>query len=115
MELDQTIKIRLSSSQLSVWKAAAARERVSLSALIRAALLGRAIHKVPELNQQAWMQLAAAAANLNQLAHRLNFAHQVGEDMLLAAARDQAVSILDSLQALRAALLGARLDEATET
>lgn len=114
MELDRIIKIRISSAQLAAWQQAAARERVPLSAMIRAALLGRAIHRVPEINQQAWVKLAAAAANLNQLALRLNFAHQVGEDMLLAAARDQAVSILDSLQALRAALLGARLEERTK-
>lgn len=114
MELDQTLKIRLSSSQLSAWKAAAARERVPLSVLIRAALLGRAVHRVPELNQEAWGKLAATAANLNQLAHRLNSAHLVGGDMLLAAARDQAVSVLDSLQHFRAALLGARLDRDVE-
>lgn len=111
MELDRSVKIRISSSQLAAWKIAAARERVPLSQMVRAVLLGRAVYRVPELNQQAWAKLAATAANLNQLAHRLNSAHLVGADMLLAAARDQAVSVLDALQDFRAALLGARIDE----
>ncbi len=112
MELDRSVKIRISSSQLATWKAAAARERIPLSQMVRAVLLGRAVHRVPELNQEAWTRLAATAANLNQLAHRLNSAHNIGGDMLLAAARDQAASVLDALQKFRADLLGAHLEDA---
>jgi len=108
-ELDAWLKFRISSAQLQRWQAEAAQQGIPLSALVRAALLGRAVHRVPELNQQAWVQLAAASANLNQLVHRLNSAHQMGGDSLLTTAREEAKSIFDSLQGFRTSLICASL------
>lgn len=111
MELDKVLKIRLSSAQLATWQQAAVRERIPLSAMIRAALLGRAIHRVPELNQHAWIQLSHVASNLNQLASRLNSAARVGDEMLFLAARDNISQLDETLCHFRAALLGASLGE----
>ncbi len=108
-ELDAWVKIRISTPQALAWKAEAKQLGESVSSLVRAAILGRAIKRVPEINQQAWIQLAAAAANLNQLAYNLNAAHQEGLDALLAVARDDATAILEILAQFRSSLLGAAL------
>jgi hypothetical protein len=52
----------------------------SVSALIRARVLGHALPKgaAPALNLAAWRELASTAANLNQLAHHFNLATQAG-------------------------------------
>ena len=65
--------------------------------LRQAAFNSDAVKSVPELNRQAYIELARAAANLNQLAHRANI--------------DQGVDITDLIEKLsefRIALLGAR-------
>lgn len=64
--------------------------------LRHAAFQSDAVKSVPELNRQAYIELARAAANLNQLSHRAN--------------ADQVVDIADlseKLSSFRMALLGA--------
>jgi hypothetical protein len=85
------------------------------STFIRRAALGARIEPgIPSVNQDAWRELAAAAANLNQLAHRLNAAYMVGEDILVLTARDNAAHVVRALQDFRAALLGAHLEGASQ-
>lgn len=65
--------------------------------LRQAAFDSDAVKSVPELNRQAYTELARAAANLNQLAHRANL--------------DQGINIADltaELSSFRIALLGAK-------
>lgn len=64
--------------------------------LRHAAFQSEAIKSVPELNRQAYMELARAAANLNQLAHRAN-ANQVIDIS----------DLTERLSSFRLALLGA--------
>lgn len=47
------------------------RGRVSRGEWVRRAALGRPPRIVPELNREAWLALARAAANLNQISHHL--------------------------------------------
>lgn len=54
------------------------------SSHIRQAVLGKIPKQIPELNKKAWVELARAAANLNQIAARLNMLHQSGLPMLEA-------------------------------
>ena len=58
---------------------------------------------VPELNQGAWIELATASANLNQIARKLNG----GESLEIEEIREQ-------LSIFRAALLGADLKRGEE-
>jgi hypothetical protein len=106
-ELDSTIKIRISSAQAERWRREARARGESVSELVRAALFGRAIHRVPEINQQAWQHLAAAAANLNQLSHRLNQAALAGASQLAAVASADAAEVAAALAEFRARLIGA--------
>lgn len=59
--------------------------------------------QVPELNQGAWIELAKPAANLNQIALKLN----VGELPEIAEIREQ-------LSAFRAALIGAEISRGAD-
>jgi len=54
-------------------------------AYLREAALNRLPRTIPELNQAAWVELARSAANLNQIAHRLN----VGEEVDLEEVREE--------------------------
>jgi hypothetical protein len=54
--------------------------------------------QVPELNQGAWIELAHAASNLNQIAFRLNSGESV-----------EIFEVLEQLETFRASLLGAAL------
>ena len=56
-----------------------------LATYVRAAALGRqfkAPRQIPELNREAWRDLAPLAANLNQLAHSKNLGGQIDADRL---------------------------------
>ena len=72
--------------------------RMQRGAYLRAAAF-RALPRpavVPELNRQAWIELARAAANLNQIAAHLNMGQ-----------RQEVQDIKDRLAQFRAALIGA--------
>lgn len=50
----------------------AKRARMKPSSLVREKFFSSRLHYVPELNLEAWIKLAPAAANLNQIARYLN-------------------------------------------
>lgn len=71
------------------------RGRMSRAAYLRAAALHRPPPTVPEVNREQWAELARTAANLNQIAHRLN----AGDALPLAEVRA-------ALEAFRRSLIG---------
>lgn len=82
----------------------------SISAVIRARVLGHALPKgaAPPLNLQAWRELAATAANLNQLVHHFNLAAQMGEATPeLVLVQQQLDALASKLKNVRLQLLGA--------
>ncbi len=72
------------------------RGEVSRGEWLRRAALGRPPCIVPPLNREAWLTLARAAANLNQIAHALN----IGDELPLGEVRAM-------LDAFRRGLIGA--------
>lgn len=67
---------------------------------LRMAAMDKLPPTVPALNSEAWVELARAAGNLNQIARALNS----GEKIEKGGLRDQ-------LNQFRAALIGAKLNE----
>lgn len=64
---------------------------------LRTAALNRLPQSIPALNREAWLELAKAAGNLNQIARKLN------EDY-----KPEAVEIIAELNEFRRALIGAK-------
>lgn len=82
----------------------------SVSALIRARVLGHALPKgaAPALNLSAWRELASTAANLNQLAHHFNLAAQAGDSLpITSQVQHQLEDLQTKLKAVRLQLIGA--------
>lgn len=89
------VSVRVNGSELSIIDAR--RGKVQRGTWLRhAAFQNETIQPVPELNRQAYIELARAAANLNQLAHRAN-ANQVVDIS----------DLTERLSSFRLALLGA--------
>jgi hypothetical protein len=90
------VSVRVNGTELSIIDAR--RGGMQRGTWVRhAAFQSEAVKSVPELNRQAYIELARAAANLNQLSHRAN--------------ADQVVDIADlseKLSSFRMALLGAK-------
>lgn len=57
-------------------------------AYLRAAALAHLPPVIPELNREAWIHLARAAGNLNQIAHRLNAGEEADIQEIRAALTD---------------------------
>lgn len=72
------------------------------AAYLRSAVLSRLPVQVPEINRQAYVELARAASNLNQIAHSLNLLWQEGGLPGLAEIED----IRQELTDFRIRLLG---------
>lgn len=70
----------------------------------RRVLLRKHIRPIPELNREAWAELARLAANINQLAHHANASGELGQLVELQAVARQ-------VAALRLQLIGADTDE----
>ncbi|MDT7953054.1 MAG: mobilization protein [Acetobacteraceae bacterium] len=101
-----TISVRLTPDErvrLTAWAGPA-----GLAEYLRRAGLGRRARGriVPELNREAWTELARALSNLNQLAHASNAGRTLGPELapLIESVRDQ-------VAALRLSLLGGRPEE----
>ncbi|MBO4525133.1 MAG: plasmid mobilization relaxosome protein MobC [Bacteroidales bacterium] len=75
-----TVSVRLNAAELAWLDQARAAVSMQRGEYLRAAALGKLPPTIPELNQTAWIALSRAAANLNQIAHRLN----AGETLPLA-------------------------------
>ena len=72
-------------------------------AWLRVAALNSAPPSIPKLNQRAWVALARASANLNQISHKLNIS---GNENKI-----EIEEIKKALFEFRGVLIGANFDE----
>lgn len=94
-----SVSVRLNDAELARLDALREPVRMQRGEYLRAAALHRLPPSIPAVNRQAWAELARTAANLNQLAHRLN----AGDALPLAEVRA-------ALDAFRRDLIGVRRD-----
>lgn len=94
-----SVSVRLNDAELARLDALREPVRMQRGEYLRAAALHRLSPSIPAVNRQAWAELARTAANLNQLAHRLN----AGDALPLAEVRA-------ALDAFRRDLIGVRRD-----
>jgi hypothetical protein len=77
---------------------------------IRAVVLGgnaaSSIRSIPEINRQAYAELARLAANLNQLQHKLNSPDGFAPAPLIERMQPIVIETLQVLQQVRTTLLG---------
>lgn len=92
-----TVSVRLNDAELAHLDAQRGLVRMQRGEYLRAAALHRLPPSIPELNREAWATLARSAANLNQIALRLN----VGDEVPLSEVRLM-------LDAFRRDLIGAK-------
>ena len=101
------IRLRVNEDEELALRASAERAGLSLSAFLRQAGLGVRIHEtVPEVNREAWLELARTAANLNQLVHEMHMnSVRFGPDVI-----GRAVEVVEATRRevgrLRVGLLG---------
>lgn len=76
---------------------------MKVPAYLRETAFKRIPKSVPKLNQEAWAQLSKSAANLNQIAHRLN-AFEQGDRGTMPELQE----LRESLANFRLALIGAK-------
>lgn len=85
--------LRLSPRELNSIRDRTAEAGLSVSEFIRQSALSSTVRAAPTVSIQQWSDLAPLAANLNQIAHRLN----AGEQDRLTLADRQTVAALDGL------------------
>lgn len=92
---NHTVSVRVNPAELA--QLDALREKVSMQRgeYLRAAALHKLPPTIPEINREAWAALARSAANLNQIAHKMN-----------AGELPQVEQIREVLDALRRDLIG---------
>lgn len=94
-----TVSVRLNDAELARLDAQRSEVQMQRGEYLRAAALHRLPPTIPELNREAWAALARSAANLNQIAHRLN----AGDALPLAEVRA-------TVDAFRRDLIGVKHD-----
>jgi len=67
-----TISVRLNDIELAMLDSRREGVRMQRGEYLRAAALHRIPPTIPKINREAWVDLARTAANLNQIAYRLN-------------------------------------------
>lgn len=67
-----SVSVRLNDAELARLDALREPVHMQRGEYLRAAALHRLPPSIPAVNRQAWVELARTAANLKQLAHRLN-------------------------------------------
>lgn len=80
-----TVSVRLNAAELERLDALRAPRKLQRGAYMRAAFLESLPPFVPELNQNAWLELSKSAANLNQIAKVLNHGKPVSMGFILDA------------------------------
>lgn len=93
---EHTVSVRLNEAELARLDAQRSAVQMQRGEYLRAAALHRLPPAIPVVNREAWMALSRTAANLNQIAKRLN----VGDSVILE-------ELVDELAAFRRALIGA--------
>ncbi|EBY5440606.1 MULTISPECIES: plasmid mobilization protein [Enterobacteriaceae] len=94
-----TVSVRLNDAELARLDSQRDAVQMQRGEYLRAAALHRLPPTIPEVNREAWAALARTAANLNQIAHRLN----AGDALPLAEVRA-------TLDAFRRDLIGVKHD-----
>jgi uncharacterized protein YndB with AHSA1/START domain len=101
---EHTVSVRLNPDELTRLDQARGTVGMQRGEYLRAAALHRLPPTIPALNREAWAALSRSAANLNQIAHRLNLADQ-DERAVAPSTTDVARVLAD----FRRALIGADL------
>lgn len=102
-----TVSVRVNAGELAALDSARAVVGMQRGEYLRAAALHRlpaAPPVIPELNREAWMSLARAAGNLNQIARHMNDAGVAAN----AGLRETLAECIELMTLLRGELLGAR-------
>lgn len=100
-----TVSARLSAAELEELDRRREPVRMQRGQYLREAALNRLPPVVPEINRDAWLDLARTAGNLNQLARRLHAGQgaPAGElERTLAECRQLLVEVRDGLIGVRA-------------
>ncbi|RYE63621.1 MAG: plasmid mobilization relaxosome protein MobC, partial [Oxalobacteraceae bacterium] len=71
---EHTVSVRLNVAELAQLDQVRGAVGMQRGEYLRAAALHRLPPTIPALNREAWAGLSRSAANLNQIAHRLNLA-----------------------------------------
>jgi hypothetical protein len=79
------VSVRLNAAELLMLDERRAGLRMQRGEYLRSAALHRLPPTIPEVNREAWSTLARTAANLNQIAHRLNAGDALPLDEVRAA------------------------------
>ena len=95
-----SVSVRLNDAELARLETQRGKVQMQRGEYLRAAALHRLPRSIPELNREAWASLARSAANLNQIAHRMNAGDVV-----------PVVEVRVILDAFRRELLGVRNEE----
>lgn len=98
------VSVRLNAVELARLDSLRDAVRMQRGEYLRAAALDRLPPAVPAVNREAWVALARSAANLNQIAHRLN----AGDMLPLDEVRKK-------LEAFRRDLIGIQFEVANES
>jgi hypothetical protein len=96
---EHTVSTRLNCAELARLDSLRAPVQMQRGEYLRAAALDRLPPMIPAINREAWVTLSRSAANLNQLAVRLN-----------ADGRVEAEEVREALADFRRCLLGAKLE-----
>jgi len=97
------VSVRLNDAELAKLDSQRKAVKMRRGEYLRAASLHKLPPTIPEVNREAWVELARTSANLNQIARRLN----VGEEIHLDEVRA-------SINALRLSLIGVRYEEGSD-
>lgn len=100
--------IRLSVRELNSIRTRAADAGLSVSEFIRRASMSAHVRAAPTISIRQWSELAPLAANLNQIAHRLNSSEQ---EKLSAADRHTVTALGVILRQIRLRLLDVEPDQ----
>jgi hypothetical protein len=102
------VSVRLNGRELFELDAARALVQMQRGEYLRSAAIGVLPPTIPEINRQAWADLARVCGNLNQYQHLINAGEAAGHDPMVI---DQ---LTHQVQKLRAELLGIREKEAQD-
>jgi len=100
---EHTVSVRLNIAELAQLDKQRESVQLQRGEYLRAAALHKLPPTIPALNREAWSELARTAANLNQIARRLNEGGMVGEGL-----RSELAECARLVRSLRSSLIGAK-------
>jgi hypothetical protein len=103
-----TVSVRLNPAELAELDSARTGVKMQRGEYLRNASIGKLPPTVPEINQEAWTNLARVAGNLNQYQQRIN------EGLATGHPAEVIDELRDCVKSLRRELLGIRADDADD-